>query len=232
MAPSSSNQERHLSDQNGHKNLGRRGATRQKILEAAYDLFVADGVQAVGVDTISAHSGVAKMTLYHHFRSKEALVLAFLDLREKKWTVGWLKAEVTRRTRDPRDGLLAIFDLYDEWFGTRGFEGCPLTRVLCESPVGSTVHKAGAAKVDQLLKFTIDLAREAKLPDPKSFGHAWMILMQGAAISARGGHRDAARKAKRAGVVLLQSWAASKPAPKAKRAVSTRGAGAKGAKRR
>ena len=70
---------------------------RGRVLQAAYDLFCREGINAVGIDRIVAAAGVAKMSLYRHFRSKEELVLAVLDLREKLWKVDWLEAEVERR---------------------------------------------------------------------------------------------------------------------------------------
>ncbi len=185
---------------------GRRARTRQKILEAAYDLFSAQGASAVGVDTISAHSGVAKMTLYHHFHAKENLVLAFLDLRAKRWTVGWLKAGVTARASAPRERLLAIFDLFHAWFKDDGFQGCPFLRIICESDIGSPVHKATAQKLAQIQNFVAQLARAAKLPDPQGLAVAWMMLMEGSIMRARAGQTDAALKARRAGEVLLDAW--------------------------
>jgi len=59
---------------------------RERILEAAYDLFSRQGIRAVGIDAIIERSGVARMTLYRHFSSKDALVLAFLERREQRWS--------------------------------------------------------------------------------------------------------------------------------------------------
>ena len=185
---------------------GGPAANRQKILDAAYALFKAQGANTIGVNAISARAGVTKMTLYHHFRSKEALVLAFLDLRAERWTVGWLKAEVAKRSKNPRDGLLVIFDLYHEWFQTRDFEGCPFLRVLCEMPRNSAIHKAAAGKLDEICAFVVQLARKAKLPNSTALGRTWMVLMEGAIMSAHGGHRDAALDAKQAALLLLKAW--------------------------
>src|SRR5438552_243706 len=74
---------------------------RERVLTAAYDLFSRQGVRAVGIDTIIARADVAKMTFYHHFRSKDDLVLAFLERREQLWPHHWLKAEVTPRATTP-----------------------------------------------------------------------------------------------------------------------------------
>ena len=70
----------------------------------------------MGIDTILAKSGCAKASLYSNFQSKVDLAVAFLDQREAVWTRGWLEAEITRRTSDPEQRLLAIFDVFDGWF--------------------------------------------------------------------------------------------------------------------
>src|SRR5256885_8814634 len=85
-------------------------SARERILEASYDLFAHQGVQAVGIDAIIQRSGVARQTLYRHFDSKQDLVLAFLERREELWTRGWLQAEVRQRATHPPERLLTIFD--------------------------------------------------------------------------------------------------------------------------
>ena len=102
---------------------GRRSG-RDRILDAAYGLFSQSGVRAIGVDTITAEADVAKMTLYRNSASKGDLALAFLRLREERWTKGWMLAEVGRRGETPVAQLLAIFEVFAEWFDRDDFEGC------------------------------------------------------------------------------------------------------------
>ena len=117
--------------------LAPRVPARERILDTSYELFSRHGVKAVGVDTIIERSGVAKMTLYRHFRSKDELVLAFLRERENVWTVGWLQAEVAARAADPRERLLAIFDVFDGWFRRDDFEGCSFINLMLEAGWGN-----------------------------------------------------------------------------------------------
>src|SRR5216683_3287452 len=111
---------------------------RERILDTAYELFSHRGLRVVGLDTIVSKSGVARMTLYRHFASKDALVLAFLERREQRWTKDWLQRAVERRASDPRERLLAIFDVFDEWFHQTDFEGCAFINVLLE--IGDPTH--------------------------------------------------------------------------------------------
>ncbi len=112
--------------------IRRGGAARERILETAYDLFSRSGTRAVGVDTIIAESGVAKMTLYRNFASKDDLILEFLRQRDERWTRAWLQAEVTEREEQPGARMLAIFDVFGEWFARDDFEGCAFINVMLE----------------------------------------------------------------------------------------------------
>ena len=96
---------------------------RERLLEAAYDLFATNGISQVGIDTILAKSGCAKASLYSNFQSKVDLAVAFLDRRETVWTRGWLEAEIKRRVSEPEQRLLAIFDVFDGWFRKQKFRG-------------------------------------------------------------------------------------------------------------
>ena len=98
-------------------------SARERILGTAYELFSRYGTRAVGVDRIVAESGVAKMTLYRNFASKDELILAFLERREQRWTRQWLQAEAERRGSTPAQRLLAIFDVFERVVRARGLRG-------------------------------------------------------------------------------------------------------------
>jgi AcrR family transcriptional regulator len=177
---------------------------RERLVTAAYDLFAHNGVQAVGVDAIIERSGVARQTLYRHFASKQDLVLAFLERREVVWTQGWLAAEVRRRARDPRRRLLAIFDVFDDWFRSPDFEGCSFINVLLEYPdADHPLHQAAAAYLERIRDFLRELAGDAGIADPAGFAGQWHILMKGSIVAAGEGDRDAARRAKAMGRLVL-----------------------------
>ena len=126
----------------------RSATSRERIDETAYTLFSQRGVRAVGVDEIVARSGVAKMTLYRHYPSKNHLVLAFLRRREELWTRGWLQHEVERRGGPPGERLLAIFEVFDKWFRRPDFEGCSFINVLLE--IDDATHPVRVATVAHL----------------------------------------------------------------------------------
>jgi AcrR family transcriptional regulator len=178
---------------------------RERILEAAYQLFSQRGVRVVGIDELIDRAGVAKATLYKHFSSKDALVLAFLEQREQIWTHDWVEAEARRRGDTPEEQLLAIFDLFDEWFQRDDFEGCSFINVLLE--MGDLDHPLGRASADYLENIRTlirTLADEAGLRDPEAFSLSWHILMKGSIVQAAEGDRKAAKRAQALGRLLIE----------------------------
>ena len=180
-------------------------SARERILSAAYELFSQRGIQSVGIDTIITHSGVARQTLYRHFPSKQALVLAFLERRERLWTRGWLQHEVEQRATDPGQRLLAIFDVFDEWFHAPGYEGCSFINVmLATADPSDPIHRAGASYLAGVRNFLEEQARRAGIAEAESFARSWHLLMNGAIVAAHEGDHDAARRAKIMGASLLE----------------------------
>jgi AcrR family transcriptional regulator len=177
---------------------------RERIMSTAYRLFCRHGIRAVGIDTIIEQSGVAKMTMYRHFGSKDDLVLAVLDRREDLWTRDWLVAEVERRTDDPAERLLTIFDVFDGWFRRRNFEGCLFVNVLLEiDDPKLPVHRASREKLAHIRGFIAEWARAAGVAEPDPFARQWHILMKGSIVAAGEGDVDAALRAKDVGRLLL-----------------------------
>jgi AcrR family transcriptional regulator len=177
----------------------------ERLLETAYELFSARGVRDVGVDELVERAGVAKATLYRHFSSKEELVLAFLQLREERWTVGWLEERVRERGT-PEERLLAVFDLFDEWFREPEYAGCPFVRVLLEMGPG---HPAGAACIEHLevvRTFMTRLAADAGFRDPAELAQSLHLLLYGSVIEASAGSTTAARRARRMAQAVLEDF--------------------------
>lgn len=185
--------------------FGPRSPTaRDRILEAAYDLFSRRGVRAVGINEVIGRAGVAKATLYDNFASKDDLVLSFLAERERRWTRDWVEAEASRRGGTPRERLLAIFDVFDEWFRTPDFEGCAFINILLETrnlqhPVGRDT----AVRLENIRSLIRRLAEKAELRDPEGFAHSWHILMKGSIVAAGEGDREAAMRAQAMGRALI-----------------------------
>lgn len=183
---------------------GSSGGARERILHTAYDLFSRHGVRPIGVDRIVAESGVAKISLYRHFHSKDELVVAFLRRREELWSRAWLQSEVERRASAPDDQLLAVFDVFAEWFQESDFEGCSFINVLLEFEERShPVHVAAVAHLAAIRDFLRDLAEQAGVRDPDRLCRQWHILMKGSIIAAGEGDTEAAGIAREVAALLL-----------------------------
>jgi AcrR family transcriptional regulator len=179
-------------------------SAHERILDAAYELFSRRGIQAVGVNEVIEQAGVATATLYRHFPSKDNLVLAFLDLREQRWTKDLIEAGAMRRGSNPEERLLAIFDVLDEWFHRDDFEAGSFIKVLLEL---GPEHPAGGASVrhlEQLRAIARHLAEEAGLRDTDSFARSWHILIQGSIVVAAEGDTQAAQRGKSMARLLIE----------------------------
>ena len=180
---------------------------RERIERAAYELFSQHGTRAVGVDALAERAGVAKMTLYRHYPSKDELVLAFLRRREELWTHGWIEAEARRRGQTPEARLLAIFDLFDEWFHREDFEGCAFINVMLETAdLDHPVGRASAEHLENIRAVLRALAEEAGLRKSGEFAQSFHILMKGAIVQAAEGDADAADRAREMAADLIEKY--------------------------
>jgi AcrR family transcriptional regulator len=144
------------------------------------------------------------MTLYRNFASKDDLILAFLERREERWTRGWLQKTVEGRAATPAQRLLAIFDVFGEWFAREDFEGCSFINVMLElDDPGSPVRRESVRQLSEIRGFIGGLAREAGVREADAFARQWHILMKGCIVAAAEGDRQAAARARELGGLLL-----------------------------
>lgn len=184
---------------------GTRLSAKKRILMTAYDLFSQRGVRDVSVDEIIRESGVAIATFYRHYSSKNELAADFLKLRAEVWSTDAVVAESRRRAADPRARLLAIFDIFDEWFRRDDFEGDSFVNVLIEMGPNHPLGQASITHLGDVRKSVQQFAEEASLRDPVSFAHTFQILMKGAIIAAMMGDTEAARRTKSVAEMLIST---------------------------
>lgn len=173
------------------------------MLSAAYPLFARRGVRDVGIDEIISAAGVAKATFYRHFPSKEALVLAFLERRDEVFGIEIVLTEVRQRASTPEEQLLAIFDVFAEWFAREDYEACSFINTLLEMGAQDPAGQASLGYLAKVREHVGLLAEEAGLRDVEEFNRSWRILMTGSIISAAEGDRQAAARAQRMGRKLI-----------------------------
>lgn len=143
------------------------------------------------------------MTLYRHFPSKEELVLAFLALRDERWTRNWLEAEAEHLAPAQPERALAMFDLLDEWFHRSDFEGCSFANTLLEiRDAGDPVHQAAAHHLEAIRLMLRGYVEQAASPDESAY--LLQTLMLGAIVSAGRGDVNAARRARGLAAAVLE----------------------------
>jgi AcrR family transcriptional regulator len=114
---------------------------RERVLAVAEDLFYREGVRAVGIDTIIARSGVAKMSLYRNFASKDELIVAYLEERNRQFFAWWDRA-VGAQDTDPSTRLRGLVEATVEKVRRPGYRGCPFLNTSAEFP--DAAHPARA----------------------------------------------------------------------------------------
>jgi AcrR family transcriptional regulator len=153
---------------------------RERILDAASEMFYRDGIRAVGIDAIIARSGVAKMSLYRNFPSKDALVAAWLEDRNGFFWRRWGEAE-TLRAGDPRGQLEAILDMVAATASNPKWRGCPFLNTGTEFPEphypARAVILAHKCAVRERLRA---LATAARARDPDLLAQQLQLLIDGA----------------------------------------------------
>jgi AcrR family transcriptional regulator len=159
-----------------------RPSPRERLLEAAGELFYAEGVQSVGIDRVIERAGVAKASLYSTFGSKEELVCAYLD-RRHEWTLTRLRAAVAA-VEDPVGRILAVFDAQAELFRRPDFRGCAFAAAAAEAPAGGRVVEATESFRGDLRALLTELATAAGAPDPELLASQLQLLYDGGGLAA------------------------------------------------
>lgn len=179
---------------------------RDHLLDTAFVLFSKEGYHAVGIDTVLAKAGVAKMTLYNHFKSKEELIAAVLERRAKE-IADEIMAKVATAGGGPDARVLAVFDWLDDWFRGPGFHGCLFIKAAGEYPAKSDLPRQAAVAFKQACADLLNtLCAELPAPDAPALARQLALLVEGASVLAFI-HRkpDAAADAKAAARALLRA---------------------------
>src|ERR1700722_14046875 len=157
---------------------------RQRILETADRLFYRDGIRAVGIDRIIAEAGVAKMSLYKHFPSKDDLILAVLQFREES-VLEFFRSSMERHGKKAKSPLRAFFAALKEWFETPGFRGCAFQNAAAEladpAHPGTEFIRGHKQRFGEFLR---GLGEEAIGKDAAKVAPAVALLVEGAIVTA------------------------------------------------
>ena len=178
---------------------------RDQLVATALEMFCRDDFHATGIDKIIATAGVAKMTLYNHFKSKDELILATLRRRDEDFR-NWFMRRVEILAASPGERLLAMFDVLDEWFRSSEFSGCMFINASAEyADANHPIHGSAAEHKKLVLNYIEAQTTALGAPDPVSLAREIMLLMEGAIVLAYvAGDGMAAETAKDAAEKLIE----------------------------
>jgi AcrR family transcriptional regulator len=181
---------------------GKPASARQRLLDAASELFYEEGVHTVGVDRVVERAGVAKATLYTVFGNKDGLVRAYLVARHERIRHRMTR-ELAAKYKTPRERLLGVFDVQGLAFTEPGFRGCAFVGASAEAPEGSSIEEVAEDYRAWVRSLFLDLAHEAGAPHPEQLAQQLVLLYDGAGISAWMDHDPSAAKAARSVATAL-----------------------------
>lgn len=181
-----------------------QSSKREQLIQAALELFAKRGYHATGIDAISEKASVTKKTLYHHFRSKEELILAALRNYDERFRNDFMRS-VEAKTDSPVGRLLAIFDVLEEWLKDKSFSGCLFVGAMGEYPDEHTPIRHICQESKKLLQSYIrNLIEKAELENSDQLSQQLFLLIEGAITMAQVNSSSfSALQAKAAAEVLI-----------------------------
>lgn len=177
--------------------------TRERVLEAAGDLFYWHGIRATGVDAVAGAAGVAPTTLYRLFASKDDLVGAYVERAGRLYRT-WFTEAVEAAGPEPRDRLLALFDALTEQVQPERCRGCPFQMALAEVPDPGLSAHVHAVDTKVWVRTRLgELTRDLPVDDPVALADQLLVLIEGVYASAQSLGADGPARAARALVETL-----------------------------
>ena len=153
---------------------------REKVFDVAAELFYRDGIRAVGVERIVQEAGVAKISLYRSFPSKDDLIVAYLENRRAEFWRQWDEA-FDRYAAEPRAQLRAIMTYLAHRTTQHRYRGCPFINFCAEFPDVSHPGRRVAAAIKREMRQRFEqLAQALGAPNPRRLANALSLLVEGA----------------------------------------------------
>jgi AcrR family transcriptional regulator len=193
----------------------RRRTAKQRLLEAADDLFYNEGIHTVGIDRVIARAGVAKGSLYYSFTGKDDLVRDYLTHRHGRWAER-VTAGIEAHT-DPRARILAVYDVLGSLFAQPDYHGCAFMNATAEATPDSVEAHAATTFRAWVHGLFRNLATDTGADDPKQLAQTLVLLYDGAVTTAQMDKApEAAHTARRTAELILDNAGIRQVEPDAK----------------
>jgi len=185
--------------------MSARPSPRDRLIDTAADLFYDRGLPNVGINEVTERAGVARMTLYNNFDSKEALALAAFE-REAQARRALIEQRLGRK-RTPSEAVKALFDLSEQFARKSRFRGCPFINVAVQDPrLKAPMHALVRAHKDWIRAKFRDIAAQAGHRKPDTAAQQLLALLDGASVEAFiQGSVEPIRASRQAAEILLSA---------------------------
>lgn len=179
---------------------------RERLLDTAADLFYREGIRAVGVDLVVERSGVAKTSLYRHFRSKDDLVAAVLERDDHNYWAHWDRI-AKRQSENPRSELTAQIQWIAQYIGRPEFRGCAFLNAATEFPSADHPARQVALRHKEKLRQRLGaLALRLEVSEPDQLADQLVLLIDGAYVNGQlRGKRGPVQMLPKAAAVLIDA---------------------------
>lgn len=159
-------------------------SARDRILDVASALFYQEGIRSIGIDTIIERSSVAKATFYYHFRSKDALIEAYLAQRQVAF-LAWFDAAIQPYVGAPREQLYALFEALIEKVSVPGYRGCAFINASTEFPaVTHPGHLLPYSTKHEVRQRLYSICQQTTAARPAMLADQLLLLMEGTFATA------------------------------------------------
>jgi AcrR family transcriptional regulator len=176
------------------------------LVSGALKVFYDNGFHASGMDLIAKEVGISKTSIYKFFRTKEELILATLDLRDRHFRE-WLFNFVEKRASSPKEQILAIFDAHNEWFYQDDFKGCMFIKASAEyQNLEDPIHRKVVEHKLQIIDYIETKTKWMGVKDSKELAEEINIIIEGSIVTAKMlGPKNIIERAKASVVLLLEN---------------------------
>lgn len=165
--------------------MAREKPAGERVFEVAADLFYRQSIRAVGVETIVKQAGVAKISLYRSFESKDDLIVAYLENRNADY---WRRVDriMAVKLDDPRAQLRALVGYVAGRAATPGYRGCPFINYASEFPEATHPgHRIVDQNKREMRRRLVGLSKAIGAPRPAQLADALFLLIEGAYASSQ-----------------------------------------------
>ncbi len=179
---------------------------RDQLVKTATELFAEFGYHATGIDKILQQAGVSKKTLYHHFRSKDELILAVLRDYDSLFRNDFMK-QVDNEADSPKGKLLGVYDVAERWFNSDDFFGCMYIKAIGEHSDPKSPFRDVCKQFKKLTRnYLEELCVEAGYRAAAELADQLALLLEGAIVTAQVSPEiDAARIARDAAEIIISA---------------------------